>query len=258
MDRRFLVFLQELWRYPVKSLRGEPLQEVVVGPLGVEGDRQRAVVDRASGVSLSAKRHGELLLCRAWTVDDDVMVGLPDGSEFPADSHEVAEGLSALLDRKVEVRRAEIGKTVQHEYTTDSTTGEGDPMIVEAPLTEAFFDGLPVHLLSDATLREFGRRQPGSTFERARFRPNLLVHADEEGFVEDAWVGGSVSVGDVSFTAADFKTRCVMTTRPQGELLLDREVFKAVVRENQRRAGIELVPINSGTIHVGDQLAFSG
>ncbi|MEE8489505.1 MAG: MOSC N-terminal beta barrel domain-containing protein [Acidimicrobiia bacterium] len=251
------MFLQELWRYPIKSLRGEPLQEAVIGRLGIEGDRQRAVVDPESDVSLSAKRHGELLLCRAWTVDDDVMVGLPDGSEFPADSPQAADGLSALLDREVEVRRAEIGKTVQHEYTTDSTTGEGDPMVVEAPLREAFFDGLPVHLLSDATLREFTRRQPGSKFGRARFRPNLLIHTDEEGFVEDGWVGSSVSVGAVSFSAEDFKTRCVMTTRPQGELLLDREVFKAVVRENQRRAGIELVPTNSATIHVGDPVTVS-
>jgi uncharacterized protein len=38
------MFLAELWRYPVKSLAGEPLERAHIGPLGVEGDRARYVV----------------------------------------------------------------------------------------------------------------------------------------------------------------------------------------------------------------------
>ena len=247
----------ELWRYPVKSMLGEQLDQAEVGALGIEGDRQRAVVDPVTGVSLSAKRYGELLMCRAWTVGDEVMVGLPDGSEFVADSPEGAESLSAVLDRRVEIQRAAAGETVRHEYATDSTTGGGDARVVEAPLTEAFFDGLAVHLLSDATLRELARHQPGSVFAPARFRPNLLVHTAEEGFVEDRWVGGDLTIGAVSFTAAGYKMRCVMTTRPQGELAMDRDVFKTVVRANQNRAGIELEPHGSGTIRVGDLVTVS-
>ncbi len=246
------MFVRELWRYPVKSMGGEVLSEARVGSLGFVGDRQRAVVDPDSGVSLSAKRHGDLLLCRARTADGGVTIGLPDGSEFDADSAEATESLSDFLGRKVEVRKADAGEPVHHEYTTDTTTGEGDPMVVEAPGTDAFFDGLPVHLLTDATLREFTRLQPGSVFDRMRFRPNLLVHADEDGFVEDAWVGGQIIIGEVVFAAAAHKTRCVMTTRPQEHLEHDREVFKTVVASNERRAGIELEPISLGTIRAGD------
>ncbi len=39
-----------------------------------------------------------------------------------------------------------------------------------------------------ATLSELSRLQPDSMFERARFRPNLLVETDQKGFVEDDWV----------------------------------------------------------------------
>ena len=29
----------EIWRYPVKTMAGEMLQRVGIGPLGIEGDR---------------------------------------------------------------------------------------------------------------------------------------------------------------------------------------------------------------------------
>ena len=99
--------VMELWRYPVKSMLGERLAEAEVGPLGIEGDRQRAVVDAESGVSLSAKRYAQLLACRAWTTGGEVMIGLPDDSEVSADSSAAASSLSALLDRRVAVQKPE-------------------------------------------------------------------------------------------------------------------------------------------------------
>ncbi len=86
----------EIWRYPVKSMLGEQLDQANVGPGGIQGDRRWAVVDRESGVSLSAKRYADLLRCRAWTNDGDVMIEIPDGSEYPAGSAEVARRLSDL------------------------------------------------------------------------------------------------------------------------------------------------------------------
>ncbi len=87
----------EIWRYPVKSMLGEQLDRADIGPAGIAGDRQWAVVDADSGVSLSAKRYADLLRCRAWTSDGEVMIGMPDGDEFLAGSVEVARRLSDLL-----------------------------------------------------------------------------------------------------------------------------------------------------------------
>ncbi len=69
----------EIWRYPVKSMLGEPLDRANVAPGGIHGDRRWAVVDAESGVSLSAKRYAKLLNCRAWTSDTEVIIKLPDG-----------------------------------------------------------------------------------------------------------------------------------------------------------------------------------
>ena len=66
--------LAEIWRYPVKSLLGEQIDQANVSPGGIQGDRRWAVVDAESGVSLSAKRYADLLRCRAWTSDGEVMI----------------------------------------------------------------------------------------------------------------------------------------------------------------------------------------
>ena len=71
----------ELWRFPIKSMLGEQLHEVDIGPLGFVGDRRRAVIDADSGVSLSAKRYGELLRCRARTVGERVTIEFADGAD---------------------------------------------------------------------------------------------------------------------------------------------------------------------------------
>jgi len=97
---------------------GEELDQAEVEPSGIRGDRQWAVVDAESGISLSAKRYAELLSSRAWTNDSEIMIALPDGSEFPADSTEVSNRLSTLLARKVITRLAKSTQTIQHEFPT--------------------------------------------------------------------------------------------------------------------------------------------
>ena len=248
--------VKELWRYPVKSMLGEELDQAEVGELGVGGDRRLAVLDAASGLSLSAKRYGELLSCRTRTSAGRMFVGFPDGTELPAGSAETAARLSDMLDRRVIIGSRQDVDRVRHDFTVDSATGEGGPRVVEAPL-EAFFDGAPVHLISTSTLNELARLAKGSRFERARFRPNILAQSDEVGFVEHGWVRQELQVGEVRFDVFDHKTRCVMTTRPQGDLRRDPDIFKTVVRNNQRRAGVSLRALNHGFIRAGDPIALA-
>jgi uncharacterized protein YcbX len=246
----------EVWRYPVKSMLGEQLDEVAVGPNGIEGDRRRAVVDADSGVSLSAKRYLDLLRCRAWTNGDEVMIGLPDGSELVADSTQAADGLSDLLGRRVTVQTAGAGHAVRHEFPTDLAIGGGDPFIWE-PGLEGFFDRAPLHLMTTATLAELVRLAPDSVFTRDRFRPNFLIQVDGTGFVEDSWVGKELTIGSVKCHVLDHKPRCVMTTRAQGDLSKDTDIIKTIVKNNDGNAGIELGTRESGVVRDGDQVGLS-
>jgi uncharacterized protein YcbX len=51
-------FVAELWRFPVKSMKGEQLQEVTVTEQGVLGDRTYALIDAETGKVVSAKSVG--------------------------------------------------------------------------------------------------------------------------------------------------------------------------------------------------------
>ena len=201
--------VRELWRFPIKSMLGEQLHEVDIGPLGLAGDRRRAVIDADSGVSLSAKRYGELLLCSARTIGERVTIEFPDGEDLDADSSRARERLSVLLDRRVVVGVVPEDGVVQHEFPTEIATGAGVPFLHE-PGFDAYFDGAALHLLTTATLAELARLQPESSFVAARFRPNILVGVDLVGFIEDDWVGKTVHVGSAELVVLDRTSRCVI------------------------------------------------
>ena len=242
--------LAEIWRYPVKSMLGEQLDQANVGPGGIQGDRRWAVVDAESGVSLSAKRYADLLRCRAWTSDSEVMIGLPDSRELPVGSAEVARGLSDLLGRQVTTRSAQATETIQHEFPTAITEGEGEPFLWE-PGTEAFFDCAPLHLLTTGTLVELQRLLPASIVQRARFRPNFLVETNEIGFVENDWVNKDVTLGSLRCQVYDDTRRCIMVALGQGDLPRDIEVIRTILKCNDGRAGVALKTLDSGMLRCG-------
>lgn len=242
--------ITEIWRYPVKSMLGEQLDQANVGPSGIEGDRRWAVVDAESGVSLSAKRYADLLRCQAWTSDSEVTIRLPDGRELPAGSAEVARGLSDLLGRQVTTRSAEATETIQHEFPTAVTEGEGEPFLWE-PETEAFFDCAPLQLLTTGTLNELQRLMPSSIIHCIRFRPNFLVETIEVGFIENDWVNKDVNVGSLRCHVYDHTRRCIMVALGQGDLLRDTEVIRTILKSNDGRAGVALKTSDSGVLRCG-------
>lgn len=245
--------LAEIWRYPVKSMLGEQLDRADVGPGGIQGDRRWAVVDAESGVSLSAKRYPDLLHCRAWTSDSEVMISLPDSREYPAGSADVARGLSDLLGRQVATRSADATETIQHEFPTAVTEGEGEPFLYK-PETEAFFDCAPLQLLTSATLVELQRLLPTSIVHRARFRPNFLVKTGEVGFIENDWVNKDMVVGSTRCQVYDDTRRCIMVALGQGDLPRDTDVIRTILKRNEGRAGVALRTTDSGIVRCGDKV----
>lgn len=232
---------------------GEPMDRANVAPGGIDGDRRWAVVDAETGVSLSAKRYPELLSCRAYINGNEVIIEFPDGRNFPAGSADAAKGLSTLLSRRVTTRSVETTGTIRHEFPTAITEGEGEPFLWE-PGTEAFFDRAPLHLLTTSTLAALQLLAPESIFDRARFRPNFLVAADEDGFIENDWVERDVMLGSVKCRVIDCKPRCVMVTRQQEGLPRDIEVIRTVLKNNDGNAGVELRAYDTGKLGCGDEV----
>lgn len=100
--------VREVWRYPVKSMAGERLEECVVGPSGLHGDRGWALRDEEAGEVRSAKMSPALMLCAARYREEPsggviphVDITLPDGSRTSSDAADVNERLSELVGRRV-------------------------------------------------------------------------------------------------------------------------------------------------------------
>ncbi len=245
--------LVSLWRYPVKSMAGEELEAVEVTVRGLSGDRAYALVDTATkkvGSAKSVKKFGELLKCRAEFVASPVpearppavRITLPDGAVLLSDQPEAAAALAAAFGAQVSLAStAPEGLMLEFDA---GTLGGKHAETTEAPLSGAapagtFFDVACVHLLTSATLRRLQEAYPEGQFAVERFRPNLMVDcAGESGFVENGWVGRTVSVGPelvlrVSMPCA----RCVMTTLPRADLPHDPGILRAAALHNRLDRG---------------------
>ena len=119
-----------------------------------------------------------------------------------------------------------------------------------------FFDAAAVHLLTTATINRLRTAYPAGRFEVRRFRPNVVVTTgQEEGFVENGWVGRTVAIGDeVRLRINGPCSRCVMTTLAQGDLPKDVGILRAAAQENQANVGVYASVERSGPIAKGDSV----
>ncbi|MFF0773566.1 MOSC domain-containing protein [Nonomuraea wenchangensis] len=246
--------IQALHRYPVKSLLGEELAESEVDERGLAGDRARAVLDVATGKIASAKNP------RIWR-------GLLtlDGAAVPGD-----EELSRLLGREVRLidvppEGAELERSVPERVLAEGieaevpytvgTLGAGAP-----PGT--FFDFAPIHLITTAALDRIGALGPRGRVEAARYRPNLVIATEGEGFPENDWVGRRLRVGaDVVLEVIVASPRCAVPTLAHGPLERDPDALRTVARHNrvpvfgtgpQPCAGVYARVAHPGRIRKGD------
>jgi uncharacterized protein YcbX len=251
----------ELWRFPVKSMQGERLDGLELGPGGVVGDRRYGLIDVASGHLLSAKSVPALLAARAVTVGQDVHITLPDGRRLAADDPDASAVLSAWLGRPVELKPAgSTAGAVSYEMTFDPPN-DGAEMIVWPAMDGSFLDLAPIHAVTTASLASMAASRPDAVWDVRRFRPNVLIDTGAaEGFVEDGWVGHDVALGAAGAAIhVDMQSvRCAMPLRAQPALgdqpALERdiEVFRTLTAEHNNHLGIYCGVTTPGSIRPGD------
>jgi len=116
-----------------------------------------------------------------------------------------------------------------------------------------FYDLGIIHLLTTSTLNELNRLYPAGRFEPRRFRPNIIVNAEQKGFVESGWVGKTLAIGDeVKLKINDHCPRCVMTTLSQGDLPKDTEILRTAIQHNDAHVGVYAEVVKGGTIKCDD------
>ena len=269
-----------LWRYPVKSMLGEPVGPVAIGEAGLEGDRRLGVVDSNTGLVASAKRPHRwrrLLLLRSETAGPDVIrIHFPDGLSVLSTDDHIDKLLSEFLGEEVELRSsvpvaAELERAVPDAVLADGPAADVAVTILEIAAAcppGTFFDYAPLHLVTRAALQRVGAGHPDGHVEPARYRPNVVIEtaAGTDGFVENDWVGQRLRLGPQVIVEIVLPTpRCAVPTLVHGDLPRDPEAVRVPLRENfipvplagfgsEPCVGVYATVVQGGRISPGDEV----
>lgn len=222
-----------LLRYPVKSFGGERLRKAFVGPYGIAGDRRLALIGE-DGAVVSARRATALLAFGARFPDhetlSDARITTPDGDEFPADDPMLARALTRAVGREVRMAQGAVG----------------------------VFDAAPIHIVTDASLRQMDR-WVGDELDTRRFRPNVVLELESaEPFAEATWQGRRIRLGAVEMEVVSPTERCVVTTVDPDTGERDRRVQTVLARERDNLFGVYAMVVSPGWVHVGDAAVLHG
>ena len=220
-----------LWRYPVKSMAAEALEQADVGWQGLDGDRRWAFVRegvRGSGFPwLTIRENPQMQHYRPAFVDgtdaerSPLEVHTPDGArlgvEDPALAAELwSKGASAIKQQR------------------------------------GVFDTFPLSLITVQTVRQLAE-SVGEPLDVSRFRPNILVDTEsDDPFPEDGWVGRTLRLGSLRLRVDKRDGRCVVITVDPATLERNPAVLRVVAQERQGCLGVYGSTVQPGALGLGD------
>lgn len=276
-----------LYRYPVKSMLGESLNDTTLSARGVPGDRAWAVRDEIRGGIRGAKRFPELMRMSARYVQPPSDSGssqaeiiLLDGTRAMTGDMDINEKLSSALGHSVTLwplmpedaldhyRRGAAGhEDIETELRAIFGRTEDEPLpdlsVFPKELIEfesppgTYFDAFPLTLITTQSLQTLQQRAPDSNFDVRRFRPNFLIDtSSSKPFPELDWIGKSVSIGEAVLDITLHCPRCAMTTHGFEDLPKDPAIMRTLVREAEGNLGVYATVRQPGKVKMGDEITY--
>jgi uncharacterized protein len=263
--------LSSIYRYPVKSCRGDEMQRAEVEPWGLAGDRRWMLVDDEGEVVTARERRPLLLVTpvldgtalRLYAPGrPSLTVKVPDGELAPVSVW------NSRLDATPAAPEAHAwfsevaGISVRLVYLDDPLRRHPNPQFSAAGDRVSFADGYPLLLASQSSLEclngwiaESPRASDGP-LPMTRFRPNIVIRGAAP-WAEDGW--RRLRVGDVTFRAVKGCDRCVMTMIDPETLTTTKEPIATLARyrrwDGATWFGMNLIPddvVAGAAIRVGD------
>jgi len=225
-----------LWRYPVKSMAAEPLDEAEVYWHGIAGDRRwafvRAGVERSGFPWLTIRERTDMHHYRPRFLeperpnDSRTVVRTPAGTELdvvdPALAAELAPGAHVIKQNR------------------------------------GAFDTMPLSLISTRSVAAIGAVL-GRELDPLRFRPNLLVEpADGRAYVEEAWIGAVLQIGEALMRVDRPDERCAVVNVDRAPGGRDPAVLTTIGRERRACLGVYGTTVRPGRVAVGDPVVLAG
>jgi uncharacterized protein YcbX len=253
--------VESLWRYPVKSMRGEQLQEAFVGFAGVYGDRLYAFRSPASPKGfpyLTGREQHKMLLYRPIYLHPERMARPTNLAEADA----IAPGLTPVYADSADL-------------ILDVQTPAGEMLRIDDPLLismlrggvrdvheltllrsdRAMTDCRPISVFSVQTVRQLGR-ELGVDLDKRRFRANVYIELDSEaGFGEDEFVGRSLRIGvKTTIAVIERDPRCKMITLDPDTGVANPDIMRQLARTHEGKAGVYAAVLVEGTVRSGDAI----
>jgi len=249
--------VDSVWRYPVKSMRGEELEEAFAGFSGIYGDRLFAFKSSASPKGFpyfTAREQRRLLQYRPH-------FRYPDKAARPINLTE-AESMGA---NPVSADSSEL--MIDVETPDEQTLAIDDPTLIELLRADidqkhqlkvmrserAMTDCRPVSIFSLQSARQLGE-ETGVPIDKRRFRANVYVDLTSGGgFAENDFVGRSLRIGPkVVVRILERDARCVMITLDPDTTEKTPEILKKVAQAHEGMAGVYGAVMVEGMLHKGD------
>ena len=253
--------VDSLWRYPVKSMRGEELEEAFVAFSGVYGDRLFAFKSSASPKGfpyLTGREQKEMLLYRP-------RFRHPNQAAKPtnlAEAEKIGPGLNPIFADPADL-------VVDVETPSREVLAVDDPLLIRMlgeriggghALTllrseRAMTDCRPVSLFSVQTARQLGD-EIGVALDKRRFRANIYMDlGSAAGFDEDSFVGRTLRIGSKAvISILERDPRCAMITIDPDTAERNTAILSKVTKAHDGKAGVYGAVLVEGTVRLGDDI----
>jgi hypothetical protein len=220
-----------IYRYPVKGMRGESLQETQITTHGLPGDRRFAFSDAADKSDfpwLTGRLQAEMI---RYAPDGDPLNGhlkvkTPQGKTLDLASPELLQDMAGLYNRSVSLVQNDNG----------------------------VYDAMPLSLISQPTVDALCKAG-GVPPDARRFRPNILLQpVDGQPFAEELWISAQLRFGDGGAVIKIDRQnkRCRMINLEPDTAVSSPEMLKYVTQQRDQKAGIYARVVTPGVAKVGD------
>jgi len=251
--------VESLWRYPVKSMRGEELEEMFAGYAGVYGDRvfaftsslspkgfpfftgrdQRQMIryharfrnpeKAARPINLAEAESSGANPVSANASELMIEVETPDGKTIAIDDPALIDNLRANIDGKHELKLLRSDK--------------------------AMTDCRPLSIFALQSAKKLGE-ETGVKVDKRRFRANVYLDlTSSDGFVENQFVGKTLRIGSkVVVSVLERDPRCMMITLDPDTAEKTPAILKQVAQAHEGMAGVYGAVLMEGMIRKGDSV----
>lgn len=253
--------VESLWRYPVKSMRGEELNEIFAGYSGIYGDRIFAFHSSATRKGfpyLTGREKAEMVTYRSRFRYPEKAARPPNVEEaqrLPPGANPIpAEPTDFLLD--VEVPSGETFTIDGMDLIEKLKRGIDENHHLKLMRSDrAMTDCRPVSLISVQSAQALSK-ETGIPVDKRRFRANIYLDlAGGSSFAENDLVGRSIRVGSkVVISILERDPRCAMITLDPDTGEKTPGLLKAVAQAHDGMAGVYGAVLVEGMLRKDDSV----